>query len=262
MAEGGAPRSSVRTWRTPAPRRRLPAVGLDLEQLLDGRRDVLGLVDLGQRPGGRRDEVEADLVLLLELGEDRAPSSCASQPCATASRVGSACPAFWASSDAAARTCGFGVLVDDLPAGRVVDHDDEVRQARPLDREHRLGEHEDRQQHQGDPERGQAHLVGRRRLPLAAVEPEDQPGAAEHDEQRAAPATTAARSGAGGRSPRPPGRARPPGDRPVCGGPNRSRAAFLTPGGRDVRTSRPGPIRRSAGRGRRTAAGGAARRDG
>jgi hypothetical protein len=45
-------------------------------------------------------------VLLLELGEDPA-WSCASQPWATASRVGSACPAFWASPDAAARTCGF-----------------------------------------------------------------------------------------------------------------------------------------------------------
>ena len=51
----------------PSPSRDLAAGRLDLAQLLDGRRDVLGPVDLRQQPGRVRDEVEPDLVLLLEL---------------------------------------------------------------------------------------------------------------------------------------------------------------------------------------------------
>ena len=70
IAEGGAPRSSVRTWRVPSPSRDLAAGRLDRAQLLDRLGDFLGTVHLGQQPGRVRGEVEPDLVLLLQLPDE------------------------------------------------------------------------------------------------------------------------------------------------------------------------------------------------
>ena len=68
-------------------------------------------------------------------------------------------------------------------ACRVVDHHHEVGQAGPLDRQHRLGEHEHRQDDQRDPQRGERRLRGQGDLAFAAVKPDDQRGAAEYDQE-------------------------------------------------------------------------------
>ena len=67
IAEGGAPRSSVRTCRVASPSRDWLPVPSHRAQLVGGRHDLRGPVHLGQQPGGVRDQVEPDLVLLLQL---------------------------------------------------------------------------------------------------------------------------------------------------------------------------------------------------
>ena len=70
IAEGGTPRSSVRTWRTPSPRRDWPPVASTLRSFSTAGATSSGLSTSASGRAGRRDEVEPDLVLLLELAED------------------------------------------------------------------------------------------------------------------------------------------------------------------------------------------------
>ena len=153
----------------------LGAGGLGAFEGFEGGGDLVGLVDLGQEAGGVRDEVEAELVLGLELAEEAGfvagePALGQGEP----GRLGLA----GGLGQGAGGGGGFGVGVGvfDGGAGGVVDHDDERGQARALDGENGFGEHEHGQEDERDAKGGQQAAVPGGAGCLSPVEADDEEG--------------------------------------------------------------------------------------
>ena len=173
IAVGGTPRSSPRTSRTPWPNRLCSPFGSTSSNFFKVGSTWSGAVDFGERPGRRRNEVKLDFMILLQFLEQfRLVSTEPTLGNRQAGRLGLS----GGLGQAVGRgfELGVGVLVGNAEARRIVDHDDEVRQTGPLDRQDRLGEHENRHDDEGDAQAREHHPIPSRRGHLAAIEPNDE----------------------------------------------------------------------------------------
>ena len=185
IADGGAPRSSVSTWRTPSPSRDCVPTGSIARTASTAAWNIDRAINLDELAGPARDKIEPHFVLLLQLAEQpglvlQYQALGNIEPGGLRFRRRSRDLALdlipGRRSQIVERGLDFGlvVLVDDPLAPRIVDQDRQIGQSGAADGKDCLGQHEHRQEHQRDSQAGEHHLARGRRLALAAVKPADQ----------------------------------------------------------------------------------------